>query len=152
MSIHRCSQVRGIYSSDWWSIELPSGWSASEGSDCVAFSRGFRAGVLKVSAVRKPDGCIVNADVAEFIGELNQGCLVPVDAEQYFGFTRNCQRDGTFLTEWWLAHGSVLVYFTYERTPDIGSNELDGIRRIVESARIDDLQLDVPSGRLATRL
>jgi hypothetical protein len=111
-----------------------------EGSDCVAFSRDSRAGVLKVSAVRKPDGCIVDADVAEFIGELNQGCSVPqpIQAEHYFGFTRNRERDGTFLAEWWLAHGSVLVYFTYEQTIDIGSNELGDIRRIVESARIDD--------------
>src|ERR1700739_1027586 len=137
MSIHRCTQVRGIYSSDWWSIKLPSGWSASEGNDCVTFSRGSRAAVLK-GAVRKPDGCIVDADVAEFIGELNQGCSVPqsIQAEQYSGFPRKCDRYGTFFAEWCLAYGSALVYFTYERTTDIGSNELDDIRRIVESARI----------------
>jgi len=139
MSIRRCTQIDGSYSSEWWSIRLPSGWSISEESDCVLFHRGPQAGVLRVSAARKPDGCVVEADFSDLIGEMSQGCSAaqPIQAGQYFGFSRECER-GTALAEWWLAHDSVLVYFSFTRRADTGTNELRDVRRVVESVQIKD--------------
>jgi len=140
MSVRRCTQIDSSYSSEWWSIRLPLGWSVSEESDGVSFHRGAQGGVLRVSAVRKPDGRVVESDFSDFIGEQSQGCSTPqpTQAGPHFGFSRDCERDGTALAEWWLAHDSVLVYFTYSRKADAGSEEFRDVRRIVESVRIGD--------------
>ena len=141
MSRHRCSQHCGAYSSEWWSIDLPSGWTASDESDGVSFRSDSHGGVLHVSAVRKPDGSIVDADFSEFIGESKLNCetAIPIHAERCSGFTRECSQIGTLLTEWWLAYGGVLVYITYARTAGLGSGEPDDLRRIVASLRIKEI-------------
>lgn len=140
MSRPRCSKHHGIYSSEWWSIDLPSGWAASEESDCVSFRSISHTGVLNASAVRKPDGSVKDEDFSEFIGEANHDCSAakPIHAGRYIGFTRNCAHNGPLLAEWWLAHGSVLVYITYATTTETESGELDEVRNIVESLRIEN--------------
>lgn len=141
MSIRRCSQIDNSYSSEWWSISLPRGWSISEESDSVSLRRATQDGVLRVSAVRKPDGCVVEADFSEFIGQPSEGCstLQSIQTERYSGFSRDCERDGLALSEWWLAHGSVLVYFSYERMTGLEIDESGDVQRIIESARIGEL-------------
>ena len=118
--MQKSTQSRGSYSSDWWSVELPSGWSISEESACVSFCSDSGAGVLKVSAIRKPDGYVAESDISEFIGEQNQGCSAPrpIHSPRYFGRARCCERECTSLAEWWLAQKSVLVYFTYARATE----------------------------------
>jgi hypothetical protein len=115
-------------------------WAASEENDCVSFRSISHTGVLNVSAVRKPDGRVKDEDFSEFIGEPNHNCSAaePIHAERYIGFTRKCAHNGVFLAEWWLAHGSVLVFITYAKTTETESTELDEVRRIVESLRIEN--------------
>lgn len=138
---HRCPQHHGVYSSEWWSIDLPSGWTSSDEIGGVSFRRESHGGVLHVSAVRKPDGSIVDDDFSEFIGESKPNCetAMPIRTERCSGFTRDCAHSGTQLTEWWLAHGCVLVYLTFARTADTGSSEPDEVRRIIESLRIKEI-------------
>jgi len=140
MSRHRVLKHHCIYSSEWWSIDLPLGWAASEESDCVSFRSTSHPGVLNASAVRKPDGSVKDEDFSEFIGEPNHDCSAakPIHAGRYIGFTRNCAHNGALLTEWWLAHGSVLVYITYTTTTENESRELKEVRQIVESLRIEN--------------
>jgi len=139
ISMRRCMQSRSIHSSNWWSIELPSGWSVSEESDCVTFRSNAQAGVLKVSAVRKPYGHVAEADISEFIGEPKRGgtAPTPLQTQNYFGWQRHQEHGGTFLAEWWLARESVLVYLTYERPTGAGNDELDEVQRIVKSVCIE---------------
>jgi hypothetical protein len=141
MSRHRCSQRYGVYSSEWWSIYLPSEWTASDESGGLSFRSNSHGEVLHVSAVRKADGSVVGTDFSEFIGESRSNCepAIPIHAERCFGFTRVCLHNGTLLTEWWLAHGWVLVYITYAATAGTGSGEPDDVRRIVDSLRIREI-------------
>ena len=141
MSRQRCSQHCGAYSSEWWSVDLPSGWTASDETGAVSFRSDSHSGVLHVSAVRKPDGRIVEADFSGFIGEPKLNCetAIPIQAERWSGFTRCCSHNCTLLTEWWLAYGCVLVYITYARTASIESSEPDDVRRIVASLRIKEI-------------
>ena len=123
-----------MYSSQWWSVELPSGWSVSENSDCVSFRSCPLRGILSASATRKPDGRIAVSDLAEFIEGASADAI---ESERYFGFTRECARGEGFLAEWWLVRGSVLVYFSYSAGCGAEASEIVEMRRIVESVWIE---------------
>jgi|KBSSwiStaDraftv2_1062776.scaffolds.fasta_scaffold46614_2 hypothetical protein len=138
MSRHRCTERHEVFSSAWWSINLCPGWSAAEDGDHTVIRSHFQPGVLNISAARKPDGTITQADLREFIGEAKQGCAAPqeIKSQSYFGLTRRCVDDEISLTEWWLSRGSILVYLTYAAKAHAEDGQPDDIRRIIESLRI----------------
>ena len=134
-----CQYGFRVYSSEWWSIELPEGWSHLEEPECTSFHLNATGGVLRVSAVRKPEGSISKADLMDFFEQRSLGDARPLEVESrhYFGLKCEYEKCDSSWSEWWLARGSILVYITYTTVgPSNRGSELDAIRGIVESLRI----------------
>jgi hypothetical protein len=128
------------YSSTWWSIEIPSGWSPWEHEECTSFHGSPALGVIQVSAVRKLGGDVSHADLMEFATESKNRCArsQSIFTEKHFGFSCESEKNGEFWAEWWLACGSTLVYLTYNVAAGIEASEIDQIHQIVSSIKIQD--------------
>ena len=135
---YRCQNKPHIYSSQWWSVELPNGWSYREENECTSFYANGANGVLQISAVRKPDSCVGMADVREFSEQANHrnSEMHEVHSKNYFGLSCKYEKGDRYWAEWWLAHGQILVYITYNADVGKQDSEIREIQLIGESLRI----------------
>ena len=104
-----------IFNGEWWTVRLPAGWDAVPEEHGASFFRAPRIGTLQLSSARKSTGEVSEDDLKEFAaGRLTAGHeLQKIRYDAFSGF--HCVRfDASFCwNEWWLKHGSLMIYATY---------------------------------------
>jgi hypothetical protein len=127
-----------VYQPSWWSTKLRAGWAAHENPDCVSFSAGPSGGVLKVSAIRKPNGSVTSQDLQEFASASKGGVgnLQHVELSEIFGLASEYVGEERYCKEWWLKKGSIGVYFTYDVAVAARRAEADAVDKMISSVTI----------------
>ena len=59
-----------------------------------------------------------------------------IHSDNYFGLSCKYEKGDRYWVEWWLAHGHILVYITYNADVGKQDSEIREIQLIVESLRI----------------
>lgn len=104
-----------VYRSAWWSVQLPEGWTASEGEHAVELlAEDPSRGLIQISAARK-EGAVNDADVEEFASDrMGAGApLRPVRLGRFRGACARHEHEGERWGEWWLYEGPLLIYATH---------------------------------------
>jgi hypothetical protein len=78
------------------------------------------------------------ADVREFSDQASHRSseMHEVHSNNYFGLSCKFEKSDKYWAEWWLAHGHILVYITYNAEVGKQDSEIREIQVIVESLRI----------------
>lgn len=123
------------YERAWWSVELPSGWSAEEEEDCVTFSAKRGVGALQISAFRHNDKDVTDEDLREFAEDELVGGAKPtqVICGAFLGIEVSYTADKEFWRKLWLREGSVLLYATYNCRAEDRVAEIEAINRMLNS-------------------
>ena len=104
------SQARGID----WSLTLAPSWQAHDGEDCVCIVRPDGVGALQISAARK-NTSVTDEDLADFAADhLDAGARTrPVTLGDFSGIAIRYGVDGIQWRRWFLRHGLVALFVTY---------------------------------------
>jgi hypothetical protein len=122
-----------------WSIECALGWAGSDDPECLTLTRvQDGAGAFQLSSARKQSGSVTKEDIEQTAGrELSWGPVASVRYGEFWGSSVTYFKDGDFWSRWWLGSGPVLVFATYNGTPETKSTELPEVERMLSTLRLE---------------
>ena len=117
------------YTSSWWSIELPSGWSAEREEDCVTFTAESGVGALQVSAYRHNGEAVTDEDLNDFAEVEFVAGIIPQDIScgDFRGIAISYVGGDRFWRKLWLRSGSLLLYVTYNCAAEDQAIEVESV-------------------------
>ena len=126
------------FKSEWWTAEVPGGWSASLDAQCVTLRDDPEVGSLQISAAEKEREDVSDEDLLEFvsegIGEDHAAKIVQLGP--FTGFTAESAGQGFSCREWWLRLGRLMVYATYNVPMGLETKDEDrAVHRVLSSLR-----------------
>jgi len=97
-----------------WRLTLAPSWQASDDGDCLSIARLEGLGALQISAARKNTE-VTDDDLADFAADhLDAGAIArPVTLGDFSGLAIRYGVDGTHWRQWFLRHGQVALFVTY---------------------------------------
>ena len=103
------------FAGDGWSIEVPQGWTVREEDECVHFVPPGRGDGMRLTAARKGEGRVKDADLVDFASEhLDAGApRRDVRLGDFVGFEIAFDTDDLAVREWTLRAGNVLLFVSY---------------------------------------
>jgi hypothetical protein len=116
-----------LYTSSWWALET-AGWSVDASGESTAFipCDTEEEAALVVSAFRKPDGTIAPEELWEMSGKASpsNAARSPVRCGDFQGYSASYEEEGVHWRIWWLAHGAMHIYATFNCQPsDAGKHD-----------------------------
>ena len=123
------------FRSEYWSVELPDGWSVEEGDTCTSIFSESAVGALQLSAARNSNGPATDADLRNFAKEhLDAGALIkPVTCGAFTGFYLHYSMDDMYRREWWLRSDDTVLLATYTSNLEDKGTEDPVVNRILET-------------------
>lgn len=133
--IHRSQASQCIFKSNWWTVEVPSGWKAREDKNCVTLSNG-PTNALQISAAAK-GAVITDEELLEFGRDRCPNDQAPqrVATKYFAGVHAEYVQDGISFREWWLSSGGLMLHVTYNCDSGERDTQRNVIERIVQSLR-----------------
>lgn len=129
----------------WWSVEVPEDWFCTQNENCVTMYANPALGVLQISSAKKETGSVTDEELREFANDRITTAkarhdLLLVKNPNTSGIHISYETKGILWKEWWLRHGSIMLYVTYnisaEMSAVIRTFEFDKIKEIVDSIRV----------------
>ena len=107
--------MQSEYASEWWSVELPAGWTSEEVPECTEFFADSGVGALQLSAARNSNGPATDGDLRDFAKEhLDAGAPVKsVRCGTFTGFYLHYSMGDIYQRQWWLRCADTIVMATY---------------------------------------
>jgi hypothetical protein len=107
--------MKSTYKSNWWSAEIPSGWSVEESDQCVSLFAESGIGALQVGAYRHETDIVSDDLLLGFADREFVRDAVPrrVSCGELSGFTLSYETDSRFWQKWWIGRGSLMLFVTY---------------------------------------
>jgi hypothetical protein len=126
------SQARGAE----WSLTLAPSWQAHDDEDCVGIVRPHGLGALQISGARK-NTSVTDEDLADFAADhLDADARTrPVTLGDFSGIAIRYGADGIQWRQWFLRHGPVALFVTYNRAEADGGIEDADVDQMLGSLR-----------------
>lgn len=109
-----------VLETDHWLCELPEEWSAEQEEDSVLISDEDGISTIEISTLKKESGEVSEQELKGFAAELIQNNEVTKDFQfgpfEGIGFSYS-DEEGAW-REWFLAHGSLMLFVTYGCLPE----------------------------------
>ncbi len=141
--------MNSTFESRWWSLRLPAGWNAHEDSDCVTFQAAIPIGALQISAARKSTGRVTEPELMDFTkDESALGTKIArVTHGEFTGFAATLTKDGRWWLKHWLCHDDVVIFVTYNVSPEHNQVELGEVRQVLNTLKYRGSKSDRKSQR-----
>jgi hypothetical protein len=125
------------YQSTYWQIDLPENWEIEEMDDAVSLFNPDSSGTLLISTV-KEDENISDDYLEELLAEhIDAGAdLHDIECGQFDGLTCCYEADEGYWCEWYLRHGSIMLFVTYDCSLEDEGSEDDLIDSMLETLAI----------------
>ncbi len=123
------------FHSDWWSAEVPEGWTADEDATCASFV-GPR-GVLQVSAALKQIGDLSALDLQSVARELFGLDIrfLPCRVGNWPGLEGQWQEDTVSWHVWFLRSGNLMLLATHSAEANAANSDTGALQSILTSLR-----------------
>ena len=94
-------------------------------------------GALQISAARKSTGRVTEPELMDFAkDESASGArMAPATHGEFTGFATTLTKDGRRWIKHWLCHDDVVVFVTYNVSPEHDQVELGEVRRMLDSLK-----------------
>src|SRR5947209_11119624 len=105
------SDMGDRFGREWWSVELPEGWSGEHDETCSTIFDDQGRGALQISAAMKADDEVSDDDLKEFAtDDLEAGAeLHATSFGPFVGFRADALEDDFWRETWWLRSGRVML-------------------------------------------
>ena len=103
-----------ILETDWWILELPPEWHASQDDDVIVITDEDEVSVIEISTLCREDRDVNDSDLDAFSADLQSDGLTGKDVSlgTFSGVCFNYQDQGSVVREWYLRQGRLFVYIT----------------------------------------
>ncbi len=130
----------------WWELQLQPDWEAQDDLECLSIFRSD-GGALQLSAAVKTAGEIVISELEDMRAREtpNNATQSRFTASQFWGLNASYMEDETLWQKFWLAHGSLMVFATYNGLPSDWDRESADVIAMLESLRIQSTVNVIPS-------
>lgn len=132
--------MSNIYEDEWWTINLPSGWSAKRDDDTVLIAAEDGSGLLQLRSFRSDDRDINDEDLKTLASHhVEQGAkLLRVRYGEFSGFYIHYRADPDLWWEWWLRSGPLALHGTYNCGAEDQNQDEASVARILGSVQLRD--------------
>ncbi|MEM1142689.1 MAG: hypothetical protein AAF671_10010 [Pseudomonadota bacterium] len=100
-----------VLESDDWSLLLPAEWSAEQDEDTIVIGDSDGVGVIEISELRRQSGDVETLDLEPLMDQSLSWQAITLGS--FIGWQTHFLEDATFLREWVLYAGSIILYVTY---------------------------------------
>jgi hypothetical protein len=123
------------YKSLWWSIEIPSDWSAEEEEDCVTFTADRGVGALQISAYRREGESVTDMDLNDLAEDELIDDIIPENVSwgDFNGIAISYVEGERFWRKLWLRAASLLLYMTYNCNMKEQAAEVESLNLMLSS-------------------
>jgi hypothetical protein len=120
----------------WWELELADGWQTEDHAECLTLSRS-NEGAFQLSAAAKKVGAVLPREIEEQLRQsaLNGALACPFSAGVFSGLSVSYRELGVHWQRLWLAHGNLLVFATYNGSPEAWCNEQQDVYAMLATLR-----------------
>ena len=121
----------------YWSIESLD-WEIEQSPECASFISPTGSAALQISGYRKKQGVVNDKNIAQFRVEAIQDTgLEPKRGKlgEFDGWMVSNEVDGRFWRRWWLWHGPLNLFVTYNCNSAEMSREILVAERLIASLR-----------------
>jgi hypothetical protein len=120
-----------------WQVALPKDWLGRHHTECATMESDARIGALQVSSHRKKGGEVSDDDLNGFAAEhVDAGAkLRPIQLGDFSGYHLHFGTDGAYWRHWYLRHGPVALFVTYNCAPENRGVEDEEVAAILESLK-----------------
>lgn len=128
---------------DFWTIEIPDEWEAAFEDDVVSIIDPDDIGSLEISAVKKSDSDVDDADLKAFASDLMDAGAIPelVEVAGLSGIYFDFIEDELCWREWYLRSGDLALIASYNVEP-----ENKGLDDVVIDQILDTLTINEAGG------
>jgi hypothetical protein len=122
----------------WWELKLSRGWRHKDDEECLSLTK-CDEGAFQLSAAVKSSGQLVTVDeLREFYGsEVSEGeQLREVEFGAFRGLTTRAVEHGTLWQKFWLAHGNLMIFATYNGTEQAWAKEQQDVHAMLSTLRV----------------
>ena len=125
------------FQSTYWQIDLPEDWVLETDDDAVSLFNPDSSGTLMISTI-KEDEIISDEYLEELVTEhLDAGAdLQEVECGEFDGVSCCYEADEGYWCEWFLRHGTIMLFVTYDCALDDEGKEDDMVDSMLESLSI----------------
>ena len=130
-----------------WEVRVAPGWRARQDPECITIEKSEH-GALQLSSATKTGGLISQEEFRAIYEPRvieRGGSLCEYSAGQFRGFTSESRREGDHWQEYWLAHGSLLLFVTYNGVPTAWLSEREEVNAMLGSLRVQSSANEEPS-------
>ena len=102
------------FGTESWSVLVPEGWRAWHDAECATLVADPEIGALQISAAIK-DAVVDASDLRAFAAKhLDAGVYPqPIQVGAFVGFSIGFQVEATAWRQWYLRHGAMALFVTY---------------------------------------
>jgi hypothetical protein len=119
-----------VLETEWWTLAVPPEWWAESEADTVLIGDHDDVGCIEISTLHKDEGDFSLSVVSSIAAEDDDGDWSETSVGELSGLMRGEVDDDVWLREWYVFHGSMLLYMTY-------SCDLDN--RGMDDAAVDEI-------------
>lgn len=120
----------------WWELSVAERWTALEDRDCVTLTHSAN-GAFQLSAAVKGGGSVLPTEVEEKCraGAPSGATTSSYLAGPFRGFTAAYVEDSVHWQKFWLAHGNLMVFATYNGRPSAWLSERMAVHAMLATLR-----------------
>lgn len=121
----------------WWEFCLLDGWQVTEDAECLTLTRS-ELGAFQLSAAVKTHGLVTPGEVEAQSRKGTPDTARPItfEAGTFSGFTAGYELESSYWQRFWLAHGNVLVFATYNGAPEAWRAERAEVYSMLATLRL----------------
>lgn len=101
--------------SQWWLLELPNEWQASQEEDAIVVADQDGVGELIITTLQKESGLVSDDELMEYARDTLEICggAAQVEVADAVGLYCCFEDAGEYVREWYLRHQDLFLYITY---------------------------------------
>lgn len=130
----------------WWELQLQPDWEAEDNPECLSITRS-NGGAFQLSAAVKTAGAIVMDELEGMRARetLNNATHSHFTAREFWGVNARYMEDETLWQKFWLAHGNLMIFATYNGLLSHWDRESADVIAMLESLRLKSTANVIPS-------
>lgn len=101
--------------SEWWLLELPDEWEASQEEDAIVIADQDGVGELIISTLQKENGSVTDDELEDYARDTLALCggAAQIEVADAAGLYCAFEDEGEYIREWYLRHDNLFLYITY---------------------------------------
>lgn len=127
-----------VLETEWWTLAVPPEWWADTEDDSILVGDRDDVGCIEITTLHKEEGIFEAAELreiaaseAESVREWKQ-----VTLGDFSGLSGKYVEEGVAIREWYVAHGSMLLFITYSCDEENGGMDDAAVDELLDTLQL----------------